>query len=334
MSRANREPEDSIGRRVRLRDLQFLSTVVQWGSMAKAAAHLGISQPSISEAIANLEGTLGVRLLDRSPRGIEPTIYATALLKRGLVIFDELRQGISDVQFLSDPTIGDVRIGCPETLTAGFLPAIIDQLSRRYPQIVVHVIHADSATLEFRELRERRIDLMLGRIVGPGPMADDELQAEVLFEERYFVVAGAANPWARRRKVSLAELVDEPWIHMPPDNALSSLIAEAFRSQGLDLPKESVSSFSMHLRIHLLATGRFLTIMPHSMLRFNAEPWSLKALPIDLGIRRRLGAIITLKHRMLSPVAQLFIDHAREIAKLMSTGTKSPHRVTRSKGSP
>jgi DNA-binding transcriptional LysR family regulator len=326
MSRAIHERENSIGRRLRLRDLQLLSTVVQWGSMAKAAAHLGISQPSISEAIANLEGALGVRLLDRSPRGVEPTIYATALLKRGQVAFDELSQGIRDVQFLADPTSGEVRIGCPETLTAGFLPAIIDRLSRSYPQVVVRVVHADSATLEFRELRERQIDLMLGRIMGPGPIADDELQAEVLFEERYYVVAGAASPWARRRKVALAELVNEPWIHMPPENPLSSLLAEAFHAHGLEVPKESVSSFSMHLRIHLLATGRFLTIIPHSMLRFNAERWSLKALPIDLGTQQRSGAIITLKHRTLSPVVQLFIDHAREAAKLMLTGTGSPHR--------
>jgi DNA-binding transcriptional LysR family regulator len=329
MADATREPDDSISRRLRLRDLQLLSTVVQARSMAKAAAQLGISQPSISEAIANLEGTLGVRLLDRSPRGIEPTIYATALLKRGLVIFDELRQGMRDIRSLADPTIGEVRIGCPETLTAGFLPAIIDRLSRSHPQIVVHVVHADSATSEFRELRERQIDLMLGRVMEPGPILDDELHAEILFNEEYFVVAGAQNRWVRRGKVTLAELVNEPWIHMPANNPLSSLLAEAFHAQGLDVPRTSVSCFSMHLRIHLLATGRYLTIIPNSMLRFNAERWSLKALPIDLGIKRRLGAIITLKHRTLGPTAQLFIDHAREIAKLMTKGPVSPHRVAR-----
>ena len=100
--------EKRIGRRVRLRDLHILSTVVQWGSMAKAAASLGVSQPSVSEAIANLEAALRVRLLDRSARGIEPTMYARALLKRGQVIFDELQQGIRDIEFLSDPATGEV----------------------------------------------------------------------------------------------------------------------------------------------------------------------------------------------------------------------------------
>jgi DNA-binding transcriptional LysR family regulator len=83
-----------IGKRLRLRDLHILSAVAERGSMAKAAKHLAMSQPAISEAIANLEAVLRVRLLDRGPRGVEPTIYAEALLKRGLVVFDELRQGI------------------------------------------------------------------------------------------------------------------------------------------------------------------------------------------------------------------------------------------------
>jgi DNA-binding transcriptional LysR family regulator len=295
--------------------------------MAKAAGQLGISQPSISEIIANLEGALGVRLLDRSPRGIQPTIYATALLKRGLVIFDELRQGIREIHALADPTVGEVRIGCPETLTAGFLPAIIDRMSRGHPQIAFHVVHADSATTEFRELRERHVDLMLGRIMEPGLTLDDELHAEILFKEQYLVVAGTESPWARRRKVDLADLMDQPWIHMPSNNPLSSLLAEAFHAQGLEVPRTSVSCFSMHLRMHLLATGRYLTIIPNSMLRFSANRWSIKALPIDLGIKRRLGAVITLKHRTLGPTAQLFIDHARQVAKSMTKEPEPQHRV-------
>src|SRR6476646_4742713 len=110
------EWESRLGRRLKLRDLHILSTVVQWGSMSKGAARLGMSQPAVSEAIANLEAALEVPLLDRSPRGIEPTAYARALLRRGDIVFDELQQGVRDIEFLSDPTRGEVRIGCPESL--------------------------------------------------------------------------------------------------------------------------------------------------------------------------------------------------------------------------
>ena len=92
-----------------------------------------------------------------------PRIYARALLKHGHVVFDELRQGIREIEFLADPTIGEVRIGCPESMTAAFVPAIIDQLSRQYPHVVVHVVNAQTAEQEFRELRERSVDLMVGR---------------------------------------------------------------------------------------------------------------------------------------------------------------------------
>jgi DNA-binding transcriptional LysR family regulator len=88
---AERDWERRIGGRLKLRDLHILSKVVEWGSMAKAASQLGMSQPAVSEAIANLEAALRVRLLDRNARGIEPTIYADTLLKRERVVFDELQ---------------------------------------------------------------------------------------------------------------------------------------------------------------------------------------------------------------------------------------------------
>src|SRR5215813_9404995 len=115
MTQVTMEGESSLGRRLRVRDLYILAAVVETGGMAKAARRLAMTQPSVSAAIANLEHMLGVRLLDRSPRGIEPTIYAEAMLKRSIAVFDELKQSVKDVAFLADPTSGELRIGCPES---------------------------------------------------------------------------------------------------------------------------------------------------------------------------------------------------------------------------
>jgi DNA-binding transcriptional LysR family regulator len=281
--------------------------------MAKAATHLSMTQPAISDAIANLENALRVRLLDRSSKGVEPTVYATAVLKRGLVVFDELRQGIRDIEFLSDPTAGEVRIGCSESLMPGFLSGVIDRLSGRYPDVVVYVDDVQPTATRYRDLRERNVDLMLGRIFRP--VVDDEIGVELLLKDRYFVVAGASSPWARRRKVTLAELADEAWLHIPPTNPFGSVLAGAFHAEGLDLPRKGVITFSHHLRNDLLATGRFLTIMAGTVLRANAERWALKALPIDLKIPPNSVAAFTLKRRTLSPVVELFLEHAREVAK-------------------
>src|SRR5690348_2410139 len=318
--------DNRVGRRVKLRDLYILFSVVQWGSMAKGAAHLGMSQPAVSEAIASLEDALRVRLLDRSPRGVEPTVYARALLKRADVVFDELKQGIRDIEYLADPTAGEIRVGCPESLSAGFVPAVIDRLSCRYPKISVHVVAAQTGEQEFRELRERSVDLLLGRLFKPVP--DEQVAVERLCDDAFFVVAGARSRWARRRKIAIAELTDESWIFFPPNSVSGSYIEAGFRANGLELPQHALTSFSIQLRLHLLATGRFLTVLHGSVLRFNAATWSLKALPIDLRIRPMPIAIFTLRNRSLSPVVDLFIEHAREVAKSMPPLAEHARTVT------
>ena len=106
--------EAQIGRKFRLRDLHVLFTVAQSGSMGKAALKLGVSQPTVSEVVAGLENLVGAQLFERSARGIQLTPYGDALLKRSQNVFDELKQGLRDLQYLSDPTVGELRIGCPE----------------------------------------------------------------------------------------------------------------------------------------------------------------------------------------------------------------------------
>src|SRR6267142_2365211 len=125
---------DRIGRRMRLQDLHVLVTVMEAGSMGKAAQILNISQPAISRSIAELEQALGVRLLDRHRQGIEPTEYGRALLDCGVTVFDDLRKGVKHIEFLSDPAAGEIRIGCTPILGASFVPAVIDRLLQHYPR--------------------------------------------------------------------------------------------------------------------------------------------------------------------------------------------------------
>jgi DNA-binding transcriptional LysR family regulator len=303
---ANMRWADRIGRRLKLRDLHVLSAVVQWGSMAKAAQHLAVSQPVVSAAIADLERTIGVRLLDRTRRGVEPTLYGRALLKHGTVAFDALKQGIKEIEFLADPTVGELRIGCPEWIAAGLLPVIIDQLLQKHPGIVFHVDQTITATRDFRELRERRLDLVMGRIALP--FAEEDLHAEILYQDQWCVVAGVDSPWSRRRKIELAELVNESW-------QLSALNELQFRASGVRFARPKIVSFSYHLRNRLLATGRYLSVLPRSLLQFADLRSTLKVLPVKLPLEPQSVAIVTLKGRTLSPVASLFIACARDVVK-------------------
>jgi DNA-binding transcriptional LysR family regulator len=309
--------EARIGRRIRLRDLHVLLTVVQCGSMAKAAARLAVSQPAVSKAIADLEHTLQVRLLDRGPQGVEPTLHGRTLVRRGLAVFDELRQGVGEIEFTTDPTVGEVRVGCPESVTATLLPVVVEGLCDRYPRLVLHVAVVNPTTLEFRELRDRNVDLLIGRMA-PSTVEDD-LQVEILFHERLIVVAGAQSEWARRRKIALSELTHAKWILYPPHQAPSLVVDEAFRAHGLQAPQPSVVTYSFYLRETLLTKRDYLSAVPASMLRaFNSRGVAVKALPVDLGVNSRPMAIFTLKNRTLSPAVELFIESVRTVGKSMA----------------
>jgi DNA-binding transcriptional LysR family regulator len=108
---AEMQLSDRIGLRLKLHDLHVLMAVTQAGSMSKAAALLNTTQPAISRSIAELERTVGVRLLDRNAQGVKPTEYGRALLNGGVAVFDDLRQAVKNIEFLADPTAGEVRIG-------------------------------------------------------------------------------------------------------------------------------------------------------------------------------------------------------------------------------
>ena len=303
---------DRIGRRIKLQDLHVLMAVVQDGSMGKAARRLNTSQPNISKSIADLELALGVRLLDRHRQGIEPTEYGRALLDCGVSVFDELRQGVKKIEFLADPTAGEVRIGCSPIVAPSFVSAVVDRLSRRSPRIVFHLMTAPVEALH-HELHQRHVDFLIARRFGP--VADEQLGFEPLFDDAFVVAAGAKNPWVRRRRVRLAELVNESWMLPPPESVIGSLATQAFRASGVDYPRVTVVTLPGEARTRLLATGRFLTIVSTSTLRFAAKHPKFKALPLELSLPRVPVGIVALKNCTLSPVAKLFIEHAREVAK-------------------
>ena len=311
--------ESGVGRRLKLRHLRIFSEVVDSGSMAKAAARLRLSQPTVSEVIAELEHTFGVRLLDRSPQGVEPTAYGDALLRRSIAAFDELRQSSRDIAFLTDPTVGELRLGCMGSVSVSVLPTVIRRFSELYPRVAIHVDELPSPATQRMGLRDRKYDLVLARLVRPTLADDEDLNVEVLFRDHLLVVAGAQSRWARRRKVDLAQLVDEPWLLGAPQSWLYGHLAEAFRAAGLHMPKAALVTQSVPLRLHLLANGPYITAFARSTLGLYADRYDLKALPVNLPDRPWPVVIATLKNRTLSPLVERFIECAREVAKTMGS---------------
>jgi hypothetical protein len=167
---------------------------------------------------------------------------------------------------------GEVRIGTSVILGMGFTATVVDHFFAKYPRIVTHLLAAESG-VTYRALEERNVDLILIGMFEP--TLQEQFEAEVLYRECYVVAAGIRNPLTRRSRLTLRELLDEPWTLPPTETLTGRLVLEAFRAAGLDLPRAAVVTDSIPARNALSANGRYLTIVPESVFRFAASPASL-----------------------------------------------------------
>ncbi|GIQ78312.1 LysR family transcriptional regulator [Bradyrhizobium sp. RD5-C2] len=304
---------DRIGRRVKLRDLHIAIAVAEAGSMTRAAEDLAVSYPVVSRTISELESTLGVKLFDRSVSGVEPTHYGRALLTSGVAVFDELRKGLQQIESIKQPDAGDVRIGSSIVTDAGLLPAIIARFSQDFPRAVVHVLPEDIATQQYDNLRNRKVELVMGRL--PAVMNEPDLVAETLSDEPNVVVAGAESRWARRRNLKLADLVGEPWVLAQPGSLARSLHDEVFQRSGLEPPAATVLTVSLHLYMRMIETGGWLGLVPASVMRFGSKGMRLTVLPVKVPSAPAPVGFITVKDRTLTPLTERFIEYTRKVAR-------------------
>lgn len=307
-------PVDRIGRRIKLRDLRILLALAQAGSMGRAATALAVSQPVISKSIAELEASVGARLFDRTPQGIVPTASGAAMIECSRAVFDELQQGVKAIQFLDDPTAGQLHVGCTEFGASGLIPMVIEDLVQRHPGLNFQVTSADPVTLAAVHLPGRTIELAMGAMPDDLPA---DISAEKLFDDTHVVMASTASAWTRRRKLRLADLLDASWVLPPADTQGRRRIDAAFAARGLAPPIAKVATFSMPLCHQLLAGGKYLAILPLRATSL-ASHLAIRPLKVDLPEIRRSIGIMTLKNRTLSPIARLFIEAARDAVALAS----------------
>jgi DNA-binding transcriptional LysR family regulator len=314
---------DRIGRRVKLRDLHIALAVAEAGSMTRAAEALAVSYPVVSKTISELEHTLGAKLFDRSISGVEPTPYGRALLKSGVAVFDEMRKGLQQIEFIKQPDAGDLRIGSSIVVDAGLLPAVIKRFSQDFPKASLHVLPENIATQQYDSLRHRNVELVLGRL--PATMHEPDLVAEPLFDEPHVVAAGSESHWAKRRNLTLAELIGEPWVLAQPGSLARSLQDEVFRKSGLEPPPATVLTVSLHLYMRLIETGHWLGLVPASVMRFGGKQMRIRVLPVKISSPPAPVGFITVKDRTLTPLAERFIEYARKVANSATGRAPSRH---------
>ena len=190
------------------------------------------------------------------PSGVEPTQYGRALLDCGVAVFDDLRQGVKDIEFLADPAAGEVRIGCSHFVAASFVSAVIDRLSRRYPRIVFHLMTGTDEALH-RDLHERNVDFLVSW--GAGRFADEQLGFETSLTTFLSSRRARKAHGLRRRRVELAELVNECWM-LPPPEASSEHRDASFSRQRTRFPRATVSPFPPRCGPGCCRPGAFLQL--------------------------------------------------------------------------
>jgi DNA-binding transcriptional LysR family regulator len=299
-----------IGRRLKLQDLNVLLTVVEAGTMSKAAALLNTTQPSVSRSIADLERTLGVPLLERTSRGVSATTYGAELLRTGTTVFNELRHGVEAIAQLADPGSGEVRITGNEPIIMGIVSGTLARLRQTHPGISIRADRSATRTQQLIALRERTADLVISRLT---PDIEPDIVVEQLYVEKSHVVTGVSNPIWRRRKLSLDELIDLPWTLPLPDTLIGAALVKSFAEHGVAYPRRGAFGHAL-MNFTLASTGQFLAIVPESVLRFSSFGSTLKVVRVACPLGPWPVGIMRLAARPVSPVTERFIATARQLA--------------------
>jgi len=244
-----------------MRALECLVTIVEQGSLTKAAAILHMSQPALSHQIAAIERELGTPVIERLPRGIRPTAAGLAVVAEARIALAAADRAIMAGRRVAAGMGGRIRIVCAETMTAWVLVPVLRDWRRRFPDVELELKEHTSA--------DRMLDVLLGGgadiAVGPPPTRTDE-HTEVLGAEEIVVVASPEHRFSGLDAVPLAELSAEPLVHYNPDNGNALWLDQFAAQRGVVLPRPTLRTGSPRTAAQLAAAGMGVAIVPFSAL--------------------------------------------------------------------
>jgi DNA-binding transcriptional LysR family regulator len=247
-----------------LRDLEYFLACVDEKSLTRAARRAHVSQPTLSHALARLEGEVGERLLDRGPRAVlRPTDAGRMLEARARAALAQVRAVSEDVAALRGLASGTLRIASIQTLNATLLPAPLARFARAHPGVRVAV--TTYATGEVAEaVRTGRVDLgVVAGVLAPAVAPSAGLAAALLYEERFVLVVRAEDPLARRRKVRLADLAERPMLMAAEGTSTHEVVVEACARAGF-APNVAMTLDSGEALRETVRQGVGLTLLPES----------------------------------------------------------------------
>jgi DNA-binding transcriptional LysR family regulator len=301
-----------IARKFRLRHVELLAEVYASRSILKASRRLNLSQPTVTKALQDIESTLGVKLFERTNRGIEPTAYGEIFARHAKVVLAQLRHAAEEIESLRAGYSGKVTVGTLLAASASILPDAIALLKKERPGVAISV-SVGTYDLLMPALLGGDLDMVLGRLPEEG--RSTALVYEEFYAEPVCLVTRRGHPLTRKRRLGLRELTGEAWLLPLPETALRRQVERAFVDAGVPLPRNVIESVSILTNRVLLRKSDSIAVMPYHVALDDVEQGLLAILPVKLkSIESPVGAILRAPGE-LPPAANAFLGCLRLAAR-------------------
>ncbi|WP_430535089.1 LysR family transcriptional regulator [Listeria rocourtiae] len=285
-----------------LRQLKYFMEVARVEHMTQASENLHVAQSAVSRQITKLEEELGIKLFDRIGRNMQLTAVGQDFLRQAKIGLQELQKAQAIVEEYADPTIGEIRVGLPNSIATKVLPAVISAFREKYPNITYRFMEGSN-----RDLRQMLVTGALDvTFLSPVPEEDDEMMPHRFFDEKLKLIVPSEHRLAEKHSVSLVDLADEKFILYPQDFDLFHLVEDTARMKGLEL-ETIFQSRDFHTIQGLVGAGLGISILPEMILDGAIFKETRSIALMDQELRRSVG-IITTKKRNMSPSETLFRD--------------------------
>jgi LysR family transcriptional regulator, regulator of abg operon len=300
---------------MKLHQLAALVGASESGSLRQAAEKLRLSQPALSRSIRELEGELGVKLLERTPRGVEPTAYGKALILRSKIVESELRQAKDDIAHLRATTHGDLRVGATPLAAFSLLPVVLARFRASRPHARVSIADGMGSGL-LNQLRQGDLDFVFGRI--DDAIDHHEFSVEILFNDSLVVIARRNHPLARARAAGKINWDDVEWVLPEGDSVPRTAFQRAFYELTGRAPRCTIESNSFVTMLTIMSQTDLLGVAPHQIFRVSWLQQEFAVLNLGLKFPSQPTGIICRARSTPSAIAQYAVNELRHAARQMS----------------
>jgi DNA-binding transcriptional LysR family regulator len=266
--------------RLRIRHLEIVLAIADFGSLSKASVQLDLTQSGLSRAITEIEEIVGGRLFERTGKGMACTPLGDAMCRHAQSLLGDLDKAENDLGAVASGNLGSLALGCFSLFSSWPLADAVRVFRGIHPRVAVSLqVGMHDRLME--DLDSSKIDLLVSR--RPPTLNPEIYRATDLMEDSLVLACAPAHPLAMRSELALGDCVAYPWIAAPPKNRVRVEVEARLRQIGCPVP-DIVGALSLEFCLEMIEDGHYLCMLPCSVARFLATRRNLHVLPVDLAL--------------------------------------------------